>query len=162
MTWEAIEEITLESAAASVTFNTGLSGYQFFRVMVMTSRSGGTHNVQYRFNGDSGSTYAYQRVSATSTTVSGVRGTSQTDLTLNPAMSTASNEWGLFSMLIAKPAAGLKAQVVTAGGNDAAPELSLTGAEWANTSDALTSITLFPSSGDFAAGSSFLLEGLAF
>jgi hypothetical protein len=47
------------------------------------------------------------------------------------------------------------------GGTNAAPNLFLHGSEWNNTTDSLTSISILKSLGNFAVGTSILLEGLA-
>jgi hypothetical protein len=64
-------------------------------------------------------------------------------------------------MLIAKPAAGLKAQWLNHAGFRADPNLLLHGGEWNNTADAISEISVVASAGNFAAGTSILLEGLS-
>lgn len=160
MSWVKIDSTTLESAAASVTFSSGLSGYKFFRLTAYFAKDGTVGEVRIRFNGDTGTNYAAQRVYAQSTSVSGQRVTGQTSLDLS--MNIGANNVASASILVAKPAASLKAQVTWQHGVAVSPSLGLLGGEWNNTSELIDEITLLSSSANFAAGTSILLEGLAF
>lgn len=169
MTWQEIDYVVLESAAASVVFDSGLSGFKFFRLSVYAIKSTGTATVIVRLNNDSGANYVFQQIAANGTNAAGARSTSQSSIGLTDSggwdTSQATN--AMFTALIAKPAAGVKAQAL---GHSNYPsdtpanttgELNLMGGEWNNTADALNRIDVLNGSGDFAIGSSFLLEGLA-
>ena len=124
------------------------------------ANDGNAKSVTVRLNGDSGTNYDYQHVSANSTTVNGQRVTGTTSAVLNFLSLQASEEMSA-TALIAKPSASVPAQSVSLAGNDASPDLSLIGGEWNNTADAISSISIQGSSGNLAAGTSVLLEGLA-
>lgn len=162
MTWKKIDEVTLESAAASVSFTSGLSGYAFYHITAYIANDGTGGRVFVTFNSDTGTNYVFQAIEAYATTVGGIRSTSQTKIIPDANFNdlTANNEES-FSMLVAKPAAGVKAQTVSQAGFNASPILGLVGGEWNNTADAIFAITLTKSSGNFAAGTTVLLEGLA-
>lgn len=164
MSWVRIDSTTLESAAASVTFSSGLSGYKFFRLTAYVANDGSGKNIGLRLNGDSGSNYALQRITANSTTVAGARQTSMAHIEMYTGNQVAASNYASYSVLIAKPSASVPAQVVSAQGSNALPDLGLVGGQWGNTAASITSIEVMVSggSGNFAAGSSFLLEGLAF
>ena len=157
--WTEIGSTTLSAAAPSVIFSSGLSGYKFFRLTVYAGASGGALNVLLRFNAEI-TNYISQEVRATNTSVSGTRVTDAGIAITGFGM--AKDNWGSYSVIIARPSTGVKPQVIANGGNDASPELGLIGAEWGNTADTISSISLVPSPNSFAAGTSILLEGLAF
>ena len=163
MAWEEIDSTTLGSAAASVTFNSGLGGYAFYRITAYIANDGTNGRVYVMFNSDTGANYVYQTIEAYGTSASGTRQTAMNkiipDATYNDLL--ANNEES-FTMIVAKPAAGVKAQTVSQAGFNASPVLALIGGEWNNTADLISSITLTKSSGNFAAGTSILLEGLDF
>lgn len=161
MTWKGIEQITLGSTASSITFNTGLSGYKFFRLTAFIVNDANVKAVYVTFNGDSGSNYSQQRVEAASTTVSGARSTGTTRLSLAGGTNLAANQFASFIALIAKPSASVKGQAVLQGGHNASPIVELLGGEWNDTSEVIDEIALSPSNNNFAAGTSVMLEGLS-
>jgi len=159
--WTEIETVTLESAAASIVFNVG--GYQFYRVSGYWGAAGGVVAIRSQLNGDTGTNYARQRIRADATAVNGARATGQTLFETDDGI--ADGRFASFEMIVAKPAAGLKAQVLWPVGQQKSdgsnPLLSLIGGEWNNTSDALTSITFSAHALNFAIGTSIMVEGLA-
>ena len=159
MSWVKIDSTTLESAAASVTFSSGLSGYKFFRLTVYAVDDTGNLTA-ITLNGDTGTKYDKQRITAVGTSVNGSRDTGDSNASTSQSISTyASSQW-----LIAKPSASVKAQITSYGGaaSGSSINLGLYGYEWDNTTDAITSIEVFATSGSIGAGTSVLLEGLAF
>lgn len=164
--WTEIESTTLGSAASSISFTTGLADYKFFRLTAYIQNDANAKQVYVRFNNDSGSNYSYQNIRGTGTTVDGARATGQAQILPAPTSNLAASEQASYSLIIAKPAAGVKAQVVSRAGNNAGVGanviLELVGGEWNNTADAISRIDVLASSNNFAAGTSILLEGLAF
>ena len=160
MAWEQIGYQVLGSAAASVTFSSGLSGYKFFRLSAYIANDANVKATYVRFNGDSGANYVEQRITVQSTTVSGARIAGMSEI--NPIeIAQLASESASFQMIIAKPSSSLKAQTIEQAGVNTSPSLSLIGNEWDNTSDSITSLSIISSAGNFAAGTSVLLEGLA-
>ena len=157
--WTEIESTTLASAAASVSFTTGLSGYKFFRLTIYIVNDANSKQVYLRFNNDSGSNYTWQRITGSSTSVTGNRATGEAQIAIQQTM--AASQSNSYQCLISKPAAGVKAQVTVQAGQDTSPVLILVGGEWDNTADLISRIDVLASSNNFAAGTSLLLEGLA-
>lgn len=160
MSWVRIDSTTLESAAASVSINVPTT-YDFLRATVYVANDGSSKTVYLRLNNDTGNNFGQQYLMASNTTVSGSRSLSNNIIGLN-GTSLAANEEASFQILIAKPAAGVKAQVIVLSGVNASPALAAIGAEWNNTADEITSVQILSSGGNLAAGTSILLEGLAF
>lgn len=159
MSWRFIAKQTLAAPASSITFSSGLEGYAFYRLTVYVANGGSGTNILLRLNGDSAGNYDRQWILGNSTTVSGARNTAQNQIGLLAATLSA-NEEASTTVLIAKPAAGVPAQVIGLAGLNASPQLTLVGGEWGNTSDAISSVSLVSNVGDFAADTSALLEGL--
>ena len=161
-----IEDQVLGSAAASITFNTGLTDYTKFRLTVYTIKSTTANAVQFRLNGDSGSNYAFQRITADSSTVSVGRHTSQTYISFTPYTSLPINGTGLFVVSISKPltTTPARAEVSSSYFGDLATDAvlldTMTG-EWNNTADLISSIAIITGTGDFAIGTRAVLEGAA-
>ena len=165
MAWEEIASTTLGSAAASVSFTTGLSGYAFYRLTIYIVNDANAKQVYLRLNNDSGVNYSYQNIRGTGSTIDGAQATGQTQLLLAPTNNLAASIHASYGVLISKPAAGVKAQVVSRAGNNAGVGanviLELVGGEWNNTADAISRIDVLASANNFEAGTSILLEGLA-
>lgn len=164
MAWEEIETVTLGSAAASVSFTTGLTAYKFFRLTVFIKNDANAKTASIRLNNDGGTTYARQYLAAQSTTVLGARSTGQTSALLNVVGGDIdANSYLSASVLIAKPSASVKGQLTIHSGYDPAAlmTMELWGVEWNNTADLISRIDVIASSNNFAAGTSVLLEGLA-
>ena len=162
MTWTLIESQTLGSAASSVTFSSGLSSYKFFRLSGYVVNDTSAKTASLRLNGDSGANYARQSVSAISTTVAGARETGQPSIGLGYGNIAASGTASI-EAIISKPSASVKAQVVEGMGYEfsSGDATAVNAGEWGNTPDSITSLSVIASVGSFAAGTSFLLEGLA-
>jgi len=161
MVWEQIEAITLDGAAASVSFASGLTAYQFFRLTAYILNDANAKDVLLRINNDSGPNYATQTIEAVASSIVGARVTGQTSNALT-VINFDANRTGSFGLLIAKPAAGVKGQVLALNGINTSNLLVLAGGEWSNTADLINRIDVIASSNNFAAGTSILLEGLSF
>ena len=165
MAWTEIESTTLTSDAASVAFSTGLTDYKFFRLTAFVKAvAGGQSRPIMRFNSDSGSNYSQQSIDAGSTTIAGTRDTGSTSLSMVRGNTLDAGTSGSFSVVIAKPDAGVKAQVIVRNGYDPSASIALQviGGEWSNTAALISSITIEAAYNNFDTGSSFLLEGLSF
>ena len=158
MAWQRIGYSVLGSPAASISISVP-TPYDFYRVTAYIVNDANAKDVYVRFNADSGANYSYQTIDANSTTIAGARATGQAQVSAT-ITDLAANGEASFVAIVAKPASGVKAQMVGFAGQNASPSLTLDGAEWDNTADEVTSVALVASSNSFAAGSSFLLEGL--
>jgi len=161
MAWERIGYEVLGSAAASISISVP-TPYDFYRITAyIVNDANAVKYLLLRFNGDSGANYATQNVAANGGTVSGIRNTGDTKVQLTNTASIAASQTASVSAIIAKPAAGVKGQVISQAGYNATVIYEAAGGEWNNTAAEITSVALVASSNNFAAGSSFLLEGLA-
>jgi hypothetical protein len=162
--WDVIDSTTLGSAASSISFATGLSGYKLFRVTAYIVKDGTAGALQVRLNNDSGTNYAYQDLTGDSTTKDGARATGQTQfvLTTGETIDDATN--GTFEIVIAKQTTGAAGILLSKGTyiHTTTPALnyeSIAGI-WSNAADLISRIDLISSSGNFAANTTVVLEGV--
>lgn len=161
--WDVIDSTTLGSAAASISFASIDSKYKLFRVTAYVVKDATAHQATLRINNDSGANYDYQRLNGSSTTVSAARVTGQTSILLTPTETIAANSIAQFSIIIGKQIAGSAAMVLSDGTFDATSVGRVKAdiaARWNNTADLINRIDLISSSGNFAAGTVVVLEGL--
>lgn len=162
-----IEDTVLGSAAASITFNTGLTDYTKFRLTLYVIHvAGSSGQIAMKFNSDSGTNYARQLLDADSTTVTGARATGQTECILVDG-NMAPSGTALFTLEIEKPLTTTPARFTLSGSvfadlaTDAVQYLSLVG-EWNNTADLISAIAITISGGTGAdVGTRAVLEGAA-
>jgi len=164
MSWEKIDYEVLAAPAASISISVP-TPYDFYRITAyIVNDAGSAEVVSVRFNADSGANYSRQRVSANDTFIAGARATGATEIQVIGLGSVEVSKTGAFSAIVAKPAAGVKAQIVGQSGYDAtavaSPLLELFGGEWNNTADEVTAVAVVATT-NFDTGSSFLLEGLS-
>jgi len=152
-TWELMGQSTLTAAASSISFPV-LPVYRALWVEVHVTNDANAKAILLRFNGDSGTNYTTQHVSAIDYTVAGGRNTGQTSINLDSGANLDASEIASLTLLIVKPAASSKAQVLSMTGINASPGLFLNGSEWNNTSALITSFTLTASAGNFAVNTS--------
>lgn len=154
-----VEDRVLDSVAASITFNAGLTDYTKFRLTLYVIKDGSAGRADLRFNGDSGSNYATQRVSGEGSTVTGARLTGQAQLRAT-YLSIGANSPALATVEISKPLSSTPARAVSQDSvfNTNVLYTAVVG-EWDNTADLISSITIFASSGNFAVGTRAVLEG---
>jgi len=160
----ADEVLAAPAASMSVSVDTA---YRMFRVTVYginTTRQ----NMQLRLNGDTGANYAKQTVSASSTSVQGERTTGATGIFPYPEASYAIglDEPFLFTFEISKPLTSTPARIVSSGSwmdepggtPPAVVHYASTVAEWNNTADLISSISLTIGI-NFAIGTRIVIEG---
>lgn len=158
--WTRINTTVLASAAASITVSGIDTDYRKFRLTLYVIKDGTGGLVQYRFNGDSGTNYALEYILANSTTVSAERQTGQTQLSLARAISFTANDVGVETIEVSKPLATTPARV-TASASIISTNIRYEAnvGEWNNTADAISSITILVSAGNFAANTRVLTGG---
>jgi len=162
--WDVIDSTTLGSAAASVSFASIDSKYKLFRVTAYIVKDATASTVAMRLNGDTGSNYDRQHLIGNSTTVSASRGTGQDRMYL-ATNTLAASSVATFSITIGKQIAGSAAMALADSVLFAAPGISALLEEraafrWSNTADLISRIDLISSSGNFAAGTVVVLEGV--
>ena len=158
---EAIETVYLEADAASVTFSS-LGSYEHLQLRVSTIGTSTLQNGIFYLNGDTtGGNYARHYMQGS-------------DTTPFAAAVTGSSMWGLVPETEAKPVYGWAVIDILAyrnanknttlmsvyGGTAVSPYLQFISSLWDSTA-AVTSVQVLPSSGSFGRGSEFTLFGLA-
>lgn len=150
-----ISKQSLASTASSVTFSSIPQGYTHLLLVILAAGSA-SGNVEINLNGDFGANYSYLTVGGNATSAFASRSTSALFGQIG-AISTTPGTYrvdiaGYSGTTLIKSATSTS---VTLGG----PFSELVGTSWNNIA-AITSITLTPSTGTFAAGSIFSLYGL--
>ena len=158
---EFIARTQLTGTAASVSFATGLSGFQKFFLVCYGIGDGSSHRQLLRINNDSGANYAYQGLSADGATVAGARTTGATSINLHEWYPVKASSVGMTVIEISKPVAGEVARVTARAGGDPAAGIAFeaTAAEWTNTADVISRIDILNNTANFAAGTRILLYG---
>jgi len=159
-TYTPLANVTLGSAAASVTFSSISQSYRDLVLVCVPALVSGTNGMGARFNSDSGSNYSYVFAAGDGSTTWTAAGT-QTQIAMTVYADLTTTLGTTISTLnIMDYSATDKHKTVLVRDSKASIGTSMTANRWANTS-AITSIVLTPNSGSFATGSSFALYGIA-
>ena len=156
-----LANITLGSAAATVTFSSISSSYRDLVLVVNCQSAVAGNNVLMRFNGDSGSNYVWvgTRGNGSATFSTTANATQQIYGFFTGNMSTSSPDL-FFIANIMDYSATDKHKTVLVRGNKADTAVELQGGRWANTA-AINNIVVRGDAGNFAAGSNFALYGVS-
>lgn len=160
--WEHIDTQVLSAAAAAITFSGIDTTYRRFRVLCaqLKDASGAASAVTTRLNNDSGSNYAYQRLSGDGATAAAARTSGTTAWSTD--VTTDDNDSGLLVWEITKPAAGMTGSAVGRLAfylTGVGILLALLAGEWNNTADLISRIDLMMGSGQFNTGTRVTLGG---
>jgi len=158
---EYVGGAVLAAAADSVTIPVN-PVYTMLFIEFYGINDGNAKSLYLRFNGDSTSTtYSYQSINATSTTIAGARTTGANQIVLSADTLDAS-VWQEFTAICVKSTAGTAGQVLVQSAYDPAAtiKLELDGAQWGNTSAPFTSVSVVASSNNLAAGTTIAVYGL--
>lgn len=155
---ELIESKVLTSGSGTITFS-GLDlstyGCVFFSITANTDSTSGTQTMRLTFNGDSGTNYGYDYVQdGTASTASG-----QTSIFLGNISRIQTTIRSSFNGVINHLPTGKVRQVLFNHVRNT-QETTHGGANWNNTSNAITSITFAASANSFLTGDRFELWGL--
>lgn len=165
-----LQVVTVGAAgASSITFSNIPQTYAHLQIRFVArnaaiSPGNASQSVYIRFNGDTGSNYAYHYLNGNGTSASAVSGTSQTLILLPDSATQNLNTAGLFSAgivdILDYSSSAKNTTIRHIGGAiaDNEDDISLTSGLWINTS-AITSIT-FTSVDIFVANSRFSLYGI--
>jgi len=160
---EFIARTQLTGAAASVSFQTGLSGFTKFFFVFYLENDANAKDVKLRLNNDSGTNYSAQWLQASGGTVSGNRLSGTFDhLRINRSTTFAASSVMLGRMEISKPVAGEVARITMSlsfDGTSVGILYQPMAAEWSNTADLINRIDVSADSGNYAAGTRILLYG---
>ena len=161
--WEPVcAPVRLASAAASVSFASIPAQYVMFRLRCEIINDGTADTVTMRLNNDSGAVYPWQYLRASSTTVDAFRNAAQTVIPITLGAAVDANTFMTCDIIIAKPIAGANGIILLSGtrlGNAGDLYYNNLAALWNNTADLINRIDVIKTSGNFAAGSIFILEG---
>ena len=155
--WTPLANITLSGAASTVTFSSISGSYRDLVLIIENTQGTGTTaaGLRLRFNSDTGSNYSYVNMVGSGSATSSGSGT-LTEVVgglVDPAKSIV-----VYNIL--DYSATDKHKTVLVRGDNSAVNTTATAVRWAHTA-AITTILAYPSSGTFAAGSSFALYGVS-
>lgn len=160
-TYQPIATYTAPSAQSSYTFNS-FSGYtDIVLIAQVQSDAGGYANFNIRFNSDTGSNYSRVYMYGNGTTAGTGKSAASTDtsITLGTMPSTSQGYWNISRVNIQNYSNSTTYKTVL-NRSDLLNDATYAGVGlWRNTA-AITSITLFSSSGNIATGSTFTLYGI--
>ena len=159
--FQLIEDTVLGSAAASITFNTGLTGYTKFRLTAYLIGDATTNKRPWlRLNGDTGANYADQALTVGDTIVNSARVTGQTKMVLGLNEIVTTQALSLIN--INKPLSTTPARMSSSlAYYPGAILMECVESEWNNTAALINSISIVASLGNWAAGTRVVLEGAA-
>lgn len=161
---QLIQSSILSSSQASIIINVP-SGYNHLQcVFTVKCDAGSAQFVRLRLNGDTSSNYTWERLTGNNTTVAGTNATAtDTSIEIGVTSSAAdtANYFGVGGFTVGNIASAVFKPVASyfQGSLGAANAWTGTaGGIWLSTS-AVTSVTVFPASGNFIAGSSLSIYG---
>ena len=156
-TYVAIAEQTLGTAAASVTFSS-ISGAYTDLVLIINAASSSAASCRLRFNGDTATNYSDTRLYGDGTSATSDILTSRDHINCGDFSTTSINSNQVISIQNYSNATTYK--TVLTRSNIPASYVFANVSTWRSTS-AITSIVVFPASGNLVTGSTFTLYGIA-
>lgn len=156
--WQEIARTTLGALAASISV-TGITAKKYLKVVIYATATGGTINLAYRFNSDSGNNYAW-RTSANGGADSSTTATAQAYVTASTLATPFYNTMEIINVLAQeKLAYGFTNEDNVAGAGTAINRV-VAGFKWANTAAQITRIDIIQTgTGNFASGSEVIVLG---
>jgi len=157
-TYTPLANVTLGSAASSVTFGSIPATYRDLIIVGVAAGSTGL-GVRARFNGDTGSFYSFQAMHGTGSSAFATAQQSIAQIVLTNSVSANVGSLLQFQSQFMDYSTTNKHKAVLSRGDNAANGTEAIVAQWANTA-AINSIQLITSSGNFSIGSTFALYGV--
>jgi hypothetical protein len=159
-TYTALANLTLSSAASTITFGSIPATYRDLVVTVQGNTSANSA-IRMTFNSDSGTNYFWQRLSTTGAAApTAAAATNSTFVNLaNIPLATTTSAIQIMVNVMDYSATDKHKSALSRSGN-AANGVEVTANRWANTS-AITSIQVTAATGSWAIGSTFALYGIA-
>ena len=159
-TYEAIYTTTLASSASEVLMTQIPQAYRdLVLVAEVSNTSSGTFNTRLTFNGDSSSSYSHVWMYGNGSSASSGSSTNSF-ARLDLIAANDSSDTGMIVCEVLDFLATDKHKPFLVRANNAARGTDGIAGRWANTS-AISSISIFPNSNSFAAGSTFSLFGIS-
>jgi hypothetical protein len=157
-TYTPLANVTLGSAASSVTFGSIPATYRDLIIVVLAAGST-TLQGRIRLNSDTGSNYSYQRMSGDGSSFTATEQSSQASGFVSAiAQATATGSLQM-NINIMDYSATDKHTTIISRADQAANGTEAFANRWANTA-AVTSVQILTSTGNWAAGSTFALYGV--
>lgn len=153
-----LANLTLSSAAATLTFSSISGSFRDLMLVANYTTSTGSY-VQVRINGDTGSNYSFVEMFGYGSG-SGSSGSTNAQFWLDPAFGHSTSEPAIGQIHFLDYSATDKHKPALVKWGQAGVAVETSAVRWANTS-AITSFVLYPSSGNFATGSTFALYGVS-
>jgi len=159
-TYTPIATTTLVSAAASYTFSSIPSTDTDLVIVAQTSGDSGGPNFRAEFNGDSGTNYSNTRLYGDGSAVASDRTTNSTSMAIG-ILGTSATDFGVYTFQIQNYANTTTYKTLLGrAGYSTSGYITASVCLWRSTA-AITSVLLKPSTGNFRAGSTFTLYGIA-
>lgn len=155
-TYTALANLTLSSSAASVTFSSISQAYRDLVLVVQATNSTGAWTLRYRINGDTASSYSLVSMRGNG---SAAESFSQTNTNAGFLTFSDMTNYNVQSSFFDYSTTD-KHKSILARGNEASTYSEALATRWPSTS-AITTILVYPASGNFATGSTFALYGIA-
>lgn len=160
-TYIPLANVTLGSTSASVTFSSISQSYRDLVLVAQLNATVTTSYLQSRVNNDTGSKYNEIVALGTGSSVGSYSYSNQTAMYFYyPGYIGTANNTFVVANYFDYSATDKHKTIITRGNAATASGVDMVAHRWASTS-AITSLSLFPDSGSFAAGSTFALYGIA-
>lgn len=157
MTYDLLDSTTLASSASSVTFSSISQDYRDLILVVNAEGSTSSTSILCTLNGDSGANYSHVNMLGSGSSATSSSASAASQIIFGRVQSgVISSQIGQFMDYSATD----KHKTVLQRVNKSDQFVYAQASRWANT-DAITSVSLAPSSGDFASGSTFYLFGIS-
>jgi hypothetical protein len=157
-TYTPIANVTLGSAASSLTFSSIPATYRDLICVVVASGST-TLQGRIRINGDSGSNYTYQRMSGSGSAASAASSSPGTEGFISAIAQATTTSALQTNISIMDYSATNKWKTIISRADNSANGTEAFANTWRNTA-AVTSVQILTSTGNWASGSTFALYGV--
>jgi hypothetical protein len=158
-TYTPLANITLGSAAATITFGSIPATYRDLVIVFSGFSTPGTLQARIRLNGDTGSNYNYQRMSGSGSSTSATSATSQTFGFISAIAQSFSTSALQIKIDLMDYSATDKHTTIISRADNAVNGTEAFVNRWANTA-AVNSVTILPSTGDWATGTNAAIYGI--
>lgn len=156
-TYVALDKVTVGTATSSITFSSISSAYTDLRIVLNVTASS-LVNGRMQFNGDTSALYSTTVLYGSGSVAASTRQTGQNSIWLDNT-DTGTN-WCVTTIDVMNYSNSTTFKTALIRGNAASSQVDAHVGLWRNT-NAITSLTLFPSSGTYSVGSTFSLYGIA-
>jgi len=158
-TYTPLANLTLGATSSSITFSSIPATYQDLEIVLQGSSTDNT-DALLRLNGDTGTTYRYQRFGGNGTAYSSVAGSSQTSARMTDLSAFSSTTTGQLNISILDYSATDKVKTIISKGDNAGVATEGFINRWTGTA-AVTSVTILVSTATtFTVGTTATLYGI--